>query len=166
MLYQDLEQRWQLSISGSMTNTLKGISEDDAFGAVFDYWYTDKFEMVERTLQFVKRITDERFDVDEELLEDIKKVFEERYLKKIDKLKGYTVERVKKQKVEPATDKQLKYVRKLYKKVYVEAKGFDDREYSKHEMVLIIVDLVERVDMMQEEKSAECKVVELSDFRK
>ncbi|MBZ9637721.1 hypothetical protein [Clostridium sp. FP1] len=165
MFYKDLEQRWKLSISGSMTNTLKGISEDDAFGAVFDYWYTDKFEMNDGKLQFVKRITDERFDIDEELLEDIKKVFEERYLKKIDKLKGNTVERVKKQKVEPATDKQLKYARKLYKKVYGGVKGFDDKEYSKHEMVLIIGDLVERVDKMEEDNRGEFEVMELSNFR-
>ena len=166
MLYKDLEQHWKLSISGSMTTKLKGISEDEDFDSVFDCWYKDKFEEVEGNLQFVKRITDERFDVDEELLQDIKKVFGERYLKKIDKLNCNTVERVKKQKVEPATDKQMKYARKLYKKVYGEAKGFDDKEYSKHEMVLIIGDLVERVDKMQQEKSAECHVVELSDFRK
>ncbi|MBZ9626024.1 hypothetical protein G9F71_024780 [Clostridium sp. FP2] len=142
MLYKDLEQRWKLSISGSMTTTLKGISEDEDFDSVFDSWYRNKFQKAEGKLQFVKRITDERFDVDEDLLEDIKKVFKERYLKKIDKLKGNAAERVKKQKVEPVTDKQMKYARKLYKKVYGEAKGFDDKAYSKHEMVLIIGDLV------------------------
>ncbi|MCB2313246.1 hypothetical protein LGL55_18435 [Clostridium tagluense] len=166
MLYVDLEQRWKLSISGSMTNTLKGISEDEAFDSVFDYWYTDKFEENDGKLQFVKRITDERFYVDEELLVDIKKVFGERYLKKIEKLKGNTVERVKKQKVQPATDKQMKYAKKLYKNVYGEAKGFDDKEYSNHEMVLIIGDLVESMDKMQQEESSQCHVVELSDFRK
>ncbi|GCD13243.1 hypothetical protein [Clostridium tagluense] len=166
MLYKDLEQRWKLSISGSMTTKLKGISEDEDFDSVFDSWYTDKFEMNDGKLQFVKRITDERFDVDEELLEDIKKVFEERYLKKIDKLKGNTVERLKKQKVQPATDKQMKYAKNLYKKVYGEAKGFDDKEYSKHEMVLIIGELVEMVDNMKEENRGECAVVELSNFRK
>jgi hypothetical protein len=31
--------------------------------------------------------------------------------------------------VEPAADKQMKYVKKLYKKVYGEAKGFDDKGY-------------------------------------
>ena len=146
MFYVDLEQKWKLSISGSMTTALKGISEDAALGDVFNYWYKDKFEEVEGKLQYVKIITDERLDIDEELLEDIKKVFEERYHKKIDKLKVNTVERVKKQKVEPATDKQLKYAKKLYIKVNGEAKGFDDKEYSKHEMVLIIGDLVERLD--------------------
>lgn len=166
MLYKDLEQKWKLSISGSMTNTLKGISETESFDSVFDYWYTDKFETVDGKLQFVKRITDERFDIDDELLLDIRTVFEERYHKKIDKLKVTTVERVKKQKVEPATDKQLKYAKKLYIKVNGGAKGFDDREYSKHEMALIIGDLVERVDNMEQEKSAECEVVELSNFRK
>ncbi|MBZ9633690.1 hypothetical protein [Clostridium sp. FP1] len=165
MLYIDLEQKWKLSISGSMTTTLKRISEDEDFGSVFDSWYTDKFEMNDGKLQFVKRITDERFNVEEELLEDIKKVFEERYLKKIEKLKGNTVERVKKQKVQPAIDKQMKYARKLYKKVYGEVKGFDDKEYSEHEMVLIIGDLVERVDKMQQENCEECAVIELSNFR-
>ncbi len=166
MLYVDLEQRWKLSISGSMTNALNGISENVDFDSVFDYWYQDKFEMKDGKLQFVKRITDERFNVDVELLEDIKKVFEERYLKKIDKLKGNTVDRVKKQKVEPATDKQMKYAKKLYKKVYGEVNGFDDKEYNKHEMVLIIGDLVERVDNMEEEDRGEFAVLELSDFRK
>ena len=166
MLYMDLEQKWKLSISGSLTTALKAISEDAAFSTVFDYWYKDKFEEVDGQLQYVKIITDERLDIDEELLEDIKKVFEERYFKKIDKLKSNTVERVKKQKVEPATDKQLKYAKKLYKKVYGEAKGFDDKEYSKHEMVLIIGDLVERLDNMVEEDRGEFAVLELSDFRK
>ncbi|MBU3130574.1 hypothetical protein [Clostridium tagluense] len=166
MLYKDLDQRWKLSISGSMTNTLKGISEAEAFDSVFDYWYADKFEELEGNFQFVKIITDERFDVDEEFLEDIKKVFRERYLKKIEKLNCNTVERVKKQKVEPATDKQMKYARKIYKKVYGEANGFDDKEYSKHEMVLIIGDLVEIVDKMKQENCGECTVVELSNFRK
>jgi hypothetical protein len=166
MLYKDLEQTWKLSISGSMTNTLKGISEHEAFDSVFDYWYKDKFERNDGKLQFVKRITDERFDIDEELLLDIRVVFEERYHRKIDKVKGDTVERVKKQKVEPATDKQLKYAKKLYIKVNGEAKGFNDREYSKHEMVLIIGDLVERVDNMEQVERGESAVVELSDFRK
>ena len=166
MVYMDLEQKWKLSISGSMTNTLKGISEDEGFAFVFDYWYIGKFEDVEGKLQYVKRITDERLDVGKELLEDIKKVFQERYLKKINKLKVNTVERVKKQKAEPATDKQLKYAKKLYKEVYGEVKGFDDKAYSKHEMVLIIGALVERLDNMEQENCEECEVIELSDFRK
>jgi wyosine [tRNA(Phe)-imidazoG37] synthetase (radical SAM superfamily) len=166
MLYTDVEQKWKLSISGSMTNILKGISEDADFDTMFDYWYKDKFEEVEGQLQYVKIITDERFDVDEELLEDIKKVFEERFHKKIDKVKVNTVERVKKQKVEPATDKQLKYAKKLYKQVYGEAKGFNDKEYSKHEMVLIIGELVERLDKMQQGNYDECKIIELNNFRK
>ena len=114
MLYMDVEHKWKLSISGSITTALKAISEDDAFASVFDYWYKDKFETVEGKLQYVKIITDERLDIDDELLEDIKKVFEERYLKKIDKLKCNTVERVKKQKVDPATDKRVQptYVQK------------------------------------------------------
>ena len=49
-----------------------------------------------------------------------------------------------------ATDEQMKYARKLYKKVYGEAKGFDDKEYSKHDMVLIIGDLVDRLDNMEQ----------------
>ncbi|MCB2356894.1 hypothetical protein [Clostridium estertheticum] len=166
MLYIDLEQKWKLSISGSMTNLLKGISEDEVFDSVFDYWFKDKFEEVEGKLQYVKRITDERFDVDDELLADIKKVFEERYVKKIAKLNGNAVERVKKQKTEPATDKQLKYVKKLYKKAHGEANGFDDREYSKHEMVVIIGELVERLDNIEEDDRGESSVLELSDFRK
>lgn len=166
MLYVELEQKWKLSISGSMTNTLKGISEDAVFDSVFDYWYTDKFEMNDGKLQYVKIITDERFDVDDELLLDIRTVFEERYHKKIDKVKVTTVDRVKKQKVEPATDKQLKYAKNLYIKVNGEAKGFDDKEYSKHEMVLIIGDLVERLDNMEKEDRGEFSVVELSNFRK
>ncbi|MCB2362361.1 hypothetical protein [Clostridium estertheticum] len=166
MLYVDLEQKWKLSISGSMTTALKGISEDEVFDSVFDYWFKDKFEKLEEKLQYVKRITNERFDVDDELLADIKKVFEERYVKKIAKLKGNAVERVKKQKTEPATDKQLKYAKKLYKKAHGEVKGFDDREYSKHEMVVIIGDLVERLDNIEEEDSCESSVLELSDFRK
>jgi hypothetical protein len=166
MLYKALEQKWKLSISGSMTTTLKGISEHEVFDSVFDYWYKDKFEIIEGKLQYVKIITDERFDVDDELLLDIKTVFEERYHKKIDKVKRTTVERVKKQKVEPATDKQLKYAKKLYIKVNGEAKGFDDKEYSKHEMVLIIGDLVKRLDNMVKEDRGECEVLELSDFRK
>ena len=113
MLYIDLAQKWKLSISGSMTNTLKGSSKDEDFDSVFDYWYTDKFEEIEEKIQYVKRITDGKLDVDEELLEDIKKVFKERYIKKINKLKVNMVESVKKQKVEPATDKQLKYAKKL-----------------------------------------------------
>ncbi|MBU3217427.1 hypothetical protein LL033_25960 (plasmid) [Clostridium estertheticum] len=166
MFYVDLEQKWKLSISGSITTSLKGISEDDVFDSVFNYWFKDKFEDVEGKLQYVKRITNERFDVDGELLDDIKKVFEERYVKKIAKLKGNAVERVKKQKTEPATDKQLKYAKKLYKKVYGTAKGFDDREYSKHEMVVMIGALVERLDNMEEEDRGESTVLELSDFRK
>jgi hypothetical protein len=78
---------------------LKGISEDEVFDSVFDYWVNDRFENVKGKLQYVKRITDERFDVDEELLNDIKKVFQERYLKKIDKLKDNDAKRVKKQQV-------------------------------------------------------------------
>ncbi|NNU76553.1 hypothetical protein [Clostridium estertheticum] len=166
MLYVDLEQKWKLSISGSVTTMLKGISEDEAFDSVFDYWFKDKFEEVDGKLQYVKRITDERFEVDDELLEDIKKVFEERYVKKIVKLKGNAVERVKKQKTEPATDKQLKYAKKLYKKAHGKANGFDDREYSKHEMVVMIGELVERLDNMEEEDRGESAVLELSDFRK
>ncbi|MCB2361953.1 hypothetical protein [Clostridium estertheticum] len=162
----DLEQKWKLSISGSMTTALKGISEDEVFDSVFDYWVKDKFEGVEGKLQYVKRITDERFDVDAVLLEDIKKVFEERYVKKLVKLNGNAVERVKKQKTEPATDKQLKYAKKLYKKAHGTAKGFDDREYSKHEMVVMIGELVERLDNMEEEDHGESTVLELSDFRK
>ncbi|MBU3102256.1 hypothetical protein KPL44_23745 [Clostridium sp. DSM 17811] len=166
MLYVDLEQKWKLSISGSITTALKGISEDEVFDSVVDYWFKDKFEDVEGTLQYVKRITDERFDVENELLEDIKKVFEERYVKKLAKLKSNAVERVKKQKMEPATDKQLKYAKKLYKKAHGKANGFDDREYSKHEMVVIIGDLVKRLDNMEEEDLGESTVLELSDFRK
>ncbi|MBZ9618538.1 hypothetical protein [Clostridium estertheticum] len=166
MLYVDLEQTWKLSISGSMTTSLKGISEDEVLHSVFDYWFKDKFEEVEGKLQYVKRITNERFDVDDELLDDIKKVFEERFVKKIEKLKGNAVERVKKQKTEPATDKQLKYAKKLYIKVYEEEKGFDDKDYSKYEMILIIEDLVKRVGKMQEEDRGESSVLELSDFRK
>ncbi|MBU3157709.1 hypothetical protein LL037_25535 (plasmid) [Clostridium estertheticum] len=166
MLYVDLEQKWKLSISGSMTTALKGISEDEVFDSVFDYWFKDKFEDVEGKLQYVKRITNERFDVDDELLDDIKKVFEERYVKKIAKLKGNAVERVKKQKTEPATDKQLKYAKKLYKKAHGKVKCFDDMEYSKHEMVVMIGELVERVDKIEEEDHGESAVLELSDFRK
>ncbi|MBU3146972.1 hypothetical protein KPL47_22850 [Clostridium estertheticum] len=166
MLYVALEQKWKLSISGSMTTSLKAISEDDVFDSVFDYWFKDKFEENDGKLQYVKRITNERFDVDDELLADIKKVFEERYVKKIAKLKGNAVERVKKQKTEPATDKQLKYAKKLYKRAHGEVNGFDDREYSKHEMVVIIGELVERLDNMEEEDRGESAVLELSDFRK
>ncbi|MBZ9618521.1 hypothetical protein [Clostridium estertheticum] len=166
MLYVDLEQTWKLSISGSMTTSLKGISEDEFFDSVFNSWFNDKFKEVEGKLQYVKRITDERFDVDDELLCDIKKVFKGRYVKKIAKLKGNTVERVKKQKTEPATDKQLKYAKKLYKKAYGKVNGFDDREYSKHEMVVMIGDLVERLDNTEEEDCGESEVLELSDFRK
>ncbi|MCB2309189.1 hypothetical protein LGL08_21725 [Clostridium estertheticum] len=166
MLYVDLEQKWKLSVSGSITTALKGISEDEVFDSIFDYWFKDKFEENDGKLQYVKRITNERFDVDDELLDDIKKVFEERYVKKIAKLKGNAVERVKKQKTEPATDKQLKYAKKLYKKAYGMAQGFDDREYSKHEMVVMIGELVERLDSMEEEDHGESTVLELSDFRK
>ncbi|MBU3187680.1 hypothetical protein [Clostridium estertheticum] len=166
MLYVDLEQTWKLSISGSMTTALKGISEDEVFDSVFDYWFKGKFEDVEGKLQYVKRITNERFDVGGELLDDIKKVFEERYVKKIAKLKGNAVDRVKKQKTELATDKQLKYAKKLYKKAHGEVNGFDDREYSKHEMVVIIGELVERLDNIEEEECGESAVLELSDFRK
>ncbi|MPQ33945.1 hypothetical protein E4V42_21325 [Clostridium estertheticum] len=166
MLYVDLEQKWKLSISGSITTMLKGISEDEVFDSVFDSWFKDKFEENDGNLQYIKRITNERFDVDDELLEDIKKAFEERYVKKIAKLKGNAVERVKKQKTEPATDKQMKYARKLYIKVYEEEKGFDDKNYSKYEMILIIEDLVKRVGKMQEEDRGESSVLELSDFRK
>ncbi|MCB2342936.1 hypothetical protein [Clostridium estertheticum] len=166
MLYVDLEQTWKLSISGSMTTALKGISEDEVLHSVFDYWFKDKFEEAEGKLQYIKRITNERFDVDDELLDDIKKVFEERFVKKIEKLKGNAVERVKKQKTEPATDKQLKYAKKLYIKVYEEEKGFDDKDYSKYEMILIIEDLVKRVGKIQEEDRGESSVLELSDFRK
>ncbi|MBX4272056.1 hypothetical protein [Clostridium estertheticum] len=166
MLYVDLEQTWKLSISGSITTALKGISEDEVFDSIFDYWFKGKFEEAEGKLQYVKRITNERFDVDDEFLADIKKVFEERYVKKIAKLKGNAVERVKKQKTEPATDKQLKYARKLYKKAHGKAKGFDDREYSKHEMVVMIGDLVDILDNMEEEDRCESSVLELSDFRK
>ncbi|MFT5875649.1 MAG: hypothetical protein ACI8WT_004643 [Clostridium sp.] len=165
MLYVDLEQKWKLSISGSMTNMLKGISEDEVFDSVFDYWFEDKFEENDGKLQYVKRITDERFEVDDEFLDDIKKVFKERYVKKIAKLKGNTVERVKKQKTEPATDKQLKYAKKLYKEAYGKANGFDDKEYSKHEMVVIIGALVERLDNMEQEDLRGGTVLELSDFR-
>ena len=63
-------------------------------------------------------------------------------------------------------DKQLKYAKKLYKTVYGEVKGFDDKAYSKHEMVLIIGDLVERLDKIKEDNCEECDVLELSDFRK
>ncbi|MBU3187472.1 hypothetical protein [Clostridium estertheticum] len=166
MLYVDLEQKWKLSISGSITTMLKGISEDEVFDSVFDSWFKDKFEENDGNLQYIKRITNERFDVDDELLEDIKKVFEERYVKKIAKLKGNAVERVEKQKTEPATDKQLKYAKKLYKKAYGTAKGFYDREYSKHEMVVMIGELVERLDSMEEEDHVESAVLKLSDFRK
>ncbi|MBW9154613.1 hypothetical protein [Clostridium estertheticum] len=166
MLYADLERKWKLSISGSINNFLNDISEDNTFIALYKYWFSDKFENVEGQLQYVKRITDERFDVDEELLDDIKKVFEERVYKKIEKEKSKTIERIKKQKVQPATDKQMKYARKLYIKVYEEEKGFDDKDYSKYEMILIIEDLVKRVGKMQKENCEECVVVELSDFRK
>ncbi|MBZ9609939.1 hypothetical protein G9F73_019635 [Clostridium estertheticum] len=165
MLYKDLDSNWKLSISGSISNVLKGISEDNVFATVFDYWSKDKFENVEGKLQYVKIKSDEKFEVDEELLEDITKVFEERFNKKIAKEKVNIVERIKKQKVDPATNKQLKYARKLYIKVYGEEKGFDDKEYSKHELILIIGDLVERLDKMQEENHEECEIMELSDFR-
>lgn len=166
MLYVDLERRWKLSISGSINNFLNDISEDNTFNSLFKYWFSDKFEEADGKLQYVKRMTDERFDVDEELLDDIKRVFEERFYKKIEKEKAKTIEQIKKQKVEPATDKQMKYARKLYKNVYGEAKGFDDKEYSKHDMVLIIGDLVDRLDNMEQENCEECEVLELSDFRK
>ena len=166
ILYVNLERKWKISISGSINNFLTDISEKNTFSLLFKYWFRDKFEEVEGKRWYVKRITDERFAVDEELLDDIKRVFEERFYKKIEKEKAKTIERIKKQKVEPATDKQMKYARKLYKKVYGEAKGFDDKPYSKHDMVLIIGDLVERVDNMEEDNCGECAVLELSDFRK
>lgn len=146
----NLERKWKLSISGSINNFLTDISENNTFSLLFKDWSRDKFEEVDGKLHYVKRITEERFNVDEELLDDIKRVFEKRFYKKIEKEKTKTIERIKKQKVEPATDEQMKYARKLYKKVYGEAKGFDDKEYSKHDMVLIIGDLVDRLDNMEQ----------------
>ncbi len=162
----NLERKWKLSISGSINKFLTDISENNTFYLLFTYWSRDKFEKVEGKLWYVKRITDERFDVDEELLDDIKRVFEERFYKKIEKEKAKNIELIKKQKVEPATDKQMKYARNIYKKVYGETKGFDDKEYSKHEMVLIIGALVERVGNMEEDNCEECEIIEFSNFRK
>ncbi|MBW9150385.1 hypothetical protein K2F40_15605 [Clostridium sp. CM028] len=166
MLYVNLERKWKLSVSGSITNFLNDISENNTFSSLFKYWFNDKFEEEEGKLWYLKRMTDERFDVDEELLNDIKRVFEERFYKKIEKEKAKIIEQIKKQKVETATDKQMKYARKLYIKVYGEVKEFDDKEYSKHEMILIIGDLVYRVDNMEQGDCGEGKILELSDFRK
>lgn len=166
MLYVDLERKWKLSISGSINNFLNDISENNTFITLFKLWFSDKFEETDGKLKYIKGMSVERFDVDEELLEDIKKVFEQRVYKKIEKEKSKTIERIKKQKIDPDTDKQLKYASKLHIKVYEEEKDFDDKSYSKYEMILIIEDLVKRLKKIKRDNWVECEVLELSDFRK
>ena len=149
MVFNDLDKAWRLSISGSISNFLKGIGADCILEDTFEHWYGDKFTEENGTREYVKIITDDRLVVDDELLEDIKEIFKDRFYKKIEKVKVKDAERVERQKVEKATEKQLKYARNLYEKVHGKENNFDDKEYSKLEMVEIIGELVEKFNKIK-----------------
>lgn len=162
MLLKGLDRMWKLSISGSINSKLRSISEDVVFEEIFDDWYEDKFEKVDGKIQYIKIRTDERLNVDAELLEDLKNVFQERFNRRVNKVKVKNVERVNRQKKEPATDKQIKYARKLYKKVYKEEKSFDDREYTKYEMI----EPIEKTYTISSGEEHDFKVIEFNKYKK
>ncbi len=149
MLLKELKEFTRKSINGSITNYIsRNVRITDNFKDSFNDWYGIKFYKDDNGKEFVyfPFADDESFEVDRELLKELKTIFKERFNKRIIKLKEQEESIPERQKGEPPTDKQLRYAKRLFFKLHGIKNNFDDREYSKKEMVDIIQDLNSRLD--------------------
>lgn len=121
---------------------------------LFDNWleYCTGIEEDGKRYYLNKGIALKDYEIDEELLQDLKELFEDRLIKNRDKIN-------KKLNSEKATDKQVAYANKLYKRLNGKVGAYKVDEYSKSDMAQIIDKL--QSELNNQAPKEENKVIKL-----
>lgn len=150
IIYLDLETGYKKKLNGSISLHFKYNVDYNNYQSItsielFDSWIDSCTSIEEGKRYYINRGTILKgYEIDEELLQDLKELFESRLIKNIANIN-------KKLNTEKATDKQIAYVNKLYKKLNGEDGKYKAEDYTKAEIGKLIEKLLE------EEKSKSIK---------
>lgn len=140
--YLALETGYKKKISGSITLHFKYNVDYKNYESItskelFDSWLDSCTDIEDGKRYYINRGTVLKdYEIDEELLQDLKELFENRLIKNIDNIN-------KKLNTEKATDKQIAYANKLYKKLNGKEGNYKADNYNKAEIGKAIEKLLE-----------------------
>ncbi|EHK2346903.1 hypothetical protein P5F65_13565 [Clostridium perfringens] len=151
MKFLDLEKKYKMKLSGSIGLQLKYNLNFDNYKIItakeiFEDWILCCTDKEEGKIYYLnKGVILKDYELDNELLQDIGEIFEVR----LEQMKERLINKLSNEK---ATDKQIKFANKLYKKIYGVFAPDEIKNYNKGKINNLINELKEKYKNNEESK--------------